>query len=246
MRDLTVGQACDVFTETTGQPWVVRQIVQTGLSPMFWFNPSECWFRPSDGKALARWPDGFRARMNFQDGGAILEQTSEAVYVDHVTTPDSVMVSPARPLRVPISEISYRRTEVMAAAAVFKSIPAPRPDAAKTKAVHGALVSYPEQIRQQVIQEALQQLAQQNAADHPATNPAGKQQTPGHGPGSGTISARKKGERWTPEALKTLKAYREEYGTEAAAKHYGMTTTRIRALLPKPTKKPSPWPGLGR
>jgi hypothetical protein len=60
-------------------------------------------------------------------------------------------------------------------------------------------------------------------------------------------AAHTKGEKWTQKALEKLKAYRDEHGTGAAAEHYGMTAARIRALLPgKPTKKPSPWPGLGR
>lgn len=46
------------------------------------------------------------------------------------------------------------------------------------------------------------------------------------------------GKKWTPERLAEVKAYRDKHGTSQAAKHYGITTTRIRALLPG--EKPRP------
>ena len=44
---------------------------------------------------------------------------------------------------------------------------------------------------------------------------------------------------WTPKRLAELHAYREAHGTKEAAKHFGVSTARVRALLPSgkaPTK----------
>jgi hypothetical protein len=38
--------------------------------------------------------------------------------------------------------------------------------------------------------------------------------------------------RWTPEKLAELRAYRHEHGTKAAAERFGITTARVRQLLP--------------
>ena len=46
--------------------------------------------------------------------------------------------------------------------------------------------------------------------------------------------------KWTTEARRALADYREKHGTEAAAKHFGITGARVRKLLPgekAPTKK---------
>lgn len=43
--------------------------------------------------------------------------------------------------------------------------------------------------------------------------------------------------KWTADRLAELSAYRDKHGTTAAAAHFGVTTTRVRALLP--TGKPA-------
>jgi hypothetical protein len=45
--------------------------------------------------------------------------------------------------------------------------------------------------------------------------------------------------KWTVDRLAELKAYRAKHGTKAAAERFGVTTTRVRALLPtgKPARK---------
>lgn len=46
------------------------------------------------------------------------------------------------------------------------------------------------------------------------------------------------GKRWTTERKAELKAYREKHGTEEAARQYGISAARVRALLP--SDKPQP------
>jgi hypothetical protein len=58
--------------------------------------------------------------------------------------------------------------------------------------------------------------------------------------------------KWTSEMLQELSAYRDEHGTRAAAKHFGISDARVRQLLPNTTsstkKSPQrgPWAGLNR
>jgi hypothetical protein len=40
-------------------------------------------------------------------------------------------------------------------------------------------------------------------------------------------------ERWTPEKLAELQAFRDEHGTKAAAEKFGVSAARIRQLLPR-------------
>ncbi len=46
------------------------------------------------------------------------------------------------------------------------------------------------------------------------------------------------GERWTPEQLAELRAYRTEHGTAKAAEAFDITAARVRTLLP--SEKPPP------
>jgi len=51
---------------------------------------------------------------------------------------------------------------------------------------------------------------------------------------------------WTPERLAELAAYRAEHGTAKAAREFGISEQRIRALLPATKKRnTSPFAGLG-
>jgi hypothetical protein len=46
--------------------------------------------------------------------------------------------------------------------------------------------------------------------------------------------------KWTPEKLAELRAFRDEHGTKAAAKKFGISEARIRQLLPN-EKPPAAW-----
>jgi len=46
------------------------------------------------------------------------------------------------------------------------------------------------------------------------------------------VEKKGQGLEWTPERLAELKTYRAQHGTKAAGEKYGITDTRIRALLP--------------
>lgn len=61
------------------------------------------------------------------------------------------------------------------------------------------------------------------------------------------VPARGTAKQWTPERLAALRVYREKHGPAAAAAHFGISTSRIRQLLPGDSVKPaaaSPWAGL--
>ena len=47
--------------------------------------------------------------------------------------------------------------------------------------------------------------------------------------------------RWTPEQLDDLRMYREQHGTEKAADYFGISTSRVRALLPGDTTAKKPY-----
>jgi hypothetical protein len=42
--------------------------------------------------------------------------------------------------------------------------------------------------------------------------------------------------RWTAEALAELKAYRDQHGAKATAEQFGISTQRVRQLLPREEK----------
>lgn len=48
------------------------------------------------------------------------------------------------------------------------------------------------------------------------------------------------GKRWTPKRIEELRRYRKEHGTKMAAQHFGITASRVRALLPKQEARPEP------
>jgi hypothetical protein len=48
------------------------------------------------------------------------------------------------------------------------------------------------------------------------------------------------GEKWTPERKDELRAYRDEHGTKAAARQFGISEARVRQLLPT-EKPPATW-----
>jgi hypothetical protein len=60
-----------------------------------------------------------------------------------------------------------------------------------------------------------------------------KQQQPGR-EGASEQQCKSGGKRWTAENLEELKQYRRKHGTKEAAKAFGISTARVRALLPIP------------
>lgn len=48
------------------------------------------------------------------------------------------------------------------------------------------------------------------------------------------------GKKWTEDRLHQLSEYRKRHGTKAAAKHYGINESRVRALLPAKKDATSP------
>jgi hypothetical protein len=52
-----------------------------------------------------------------------------------------------------------------------------------------------------------------------------------------TVVATVTKKKWTADRLEELSAYRDKHGTKAAAEHFGVTTSRVRELLP--TGKPA-------
>lgn len=83
---------------------------------------------------------------------------------------------------------------------------------------------------------------QPTGANAPETSPASVRAAEEKPEGQGTPK------KWDPKALRELAAKRKELGTAGAAKYFGITTTRVRQLLPqeKPTPTPSNPFNLGR
>jgi hypothetical protein len=64
-------------------------------------------------------------------------------------------------------------------------------------------------------------------------------------PAPATPQEQANGKKWTPERLAILETDRKELGATSAAKKHGISTARIRQLLPNDKKKPaSPFDGL--
>ena len=139
-KDATSEQACAWLQAKTGQTWILPRLLECGLTPHFWLD-----YKPGYPAIFSDRFEGYQTRMMFQGDLCRLESDGNTALVTMFAAHDGSPVKIEPGLRVPLSELRFKRDEIKATAEIVnstapaKDTPAPvADDAWKTKAQNRA------------------------------------------------------------------------------------------------------------
>lgn len=127
-RDATIAGACEWLRARTGQEWTLARLLEEGLTPWFWldFNgqhPAIFAFPHKNDDAAHYAPpwardrtEGFLSRMLFAGDLCRLEADGAEALVSMFTAQDGKPVKIHPPLRVPLTDLRFKREDVEALA----------------------------------------------------------------------------------------------------------------------------------
>lgn len=165
------------------------------------------------------------AVINLQDLRAFARDRDIGVRVRAAASPSALPDTAAEPApKSPDEEFENARQKALQAARVFRVLD----ETARSSRVLDALFASDEPPTRRA------ELAPPTPPPAPAAEPAPP--TAAQAPAIAERPADAK--RWTPERLKELQDYRAAHGTKKAAEWAGVSSTRVRALLPR--DKPQP------
>jgi hypothetical protein len=104
---LTIEEACNWLHDKTGKEWILPNLIESGLNPYFWLDYSPEWAEIFAGRT-----EGYLTRMVFQGDLARLETDRGDALVTVFTAYDLRAVKADPGLRVPLSELRFKRKEV--------------------------------------------------------------------------------------------------------------------------------------
>lgn len=122
-KDATINEACDWLHAKTGQTWVLARLLECHLTPYFWLD-----YKPGYPAIYGNRIEGYQTRMMFQGDLCRLESDRGDALVNMFTAHDGTLVKVQPGLRVPLSELKFKRESVERVAEIInKTAPALSP-----------------------------------------------------------------------------------------------------------------------
>lgn len=119
-KDATIEEACNWLQAKTGQTWVLPRLLECHLTPHFWLD-----YKPGYPAIYGGKIEGYQTRMMFQGDLCRLESDRGDALVNMFTTHDGTLVKVEPGLRVPLSELKFKRESVERVAEIInKTAPA--------------------------------------------------------------------------------------------------------------------------
>lgn len=119
-KDATIEEACNWLQAKTGQTWVLARLLECHLRPHFWLD-----YKPGYPAIYGDRIEGFQTRMMFQGDLCRLESDRGDALVNMFTAYDGTLVKVEPGLRVPLSELKFKRECVERVAEIInKAMPA--------------------------------------------------------------------------------------------------------------------------
>ncbi len=122
-KDATIEEACNWLQAKTGQTWVLARLLECHLTPHFWLD-----YKPGYPAIYGNKIEGYQTRMMFQGDLCRLESDRGDALVNIFTAHDGTLVKVQPALRVPLSELKFKRESVERVAEIINK--AARPQAA--------------------------------------------------------------------------------------------------------------------
>lgn len=120
----TIEQACDWLQARTGQKWILARLLECGLTPWFWLD-----YKPGYPAIFGDKVEGYLAPMVFASDTQRLEADGTDALVNITRAHDGTIFKIEPGMRVPLSELKFRREDIERVATVFNgdSLPATAP-----------------------------------------------------------------------------------------------------------------------
>ena len=106
-KDATIEEACNWLQAKTGQTWVLARLLECHLTPHFWLD-----YKPGYPAIYGNKIEGYQTRMMFQGDLCRLESDRGDALVNMFTAHDGTLVKVQPGLRVPLSELKFKRESV--------------------------------------------------------------------------------------------------------------------------------------
>ena len=106
-KDATIEEACNWLQAKTGQTWVLPRLLECHLTPHFWLD-----YKPGYPAIYGNKIEGYQTRMMFQGDLCRLESDRGDALVNMFTAHDGTLVKVQPGLRVPLSELKFKRESV--------------------------------------------------------------------------------------------------------------------------------------
>lgn len=106
-KDATIEEACNWLQAKTGQAWVLARLLECHLTPHFWLD-----YKPGYPAIYGDKIEGYQTRMIFQGDLCRLESDRGDALVNMFTAHDGTLVKVQPGLRVPLSELKFKRESV--------------------------------------------------------------------------------------------------------------------------------------
>ena len=120
-KDATIEEACNWLQAKTGQTWVLARLLECHLRPHFWLD-----YKPGYPAIYGDRIEGYQTRMIFQGDLCRLESDRGDALVNMFTAHDGTLVKVQPALRVPLSELKFKRESVERVAEIINKAAQPQ------------------------------------------------------------------------------------------------------------------------
>lgn len=120
-KDATIEEACNWLQAKTGQTWVLARLLECHLTPHFWLD-----YKPGYPAIYGNKIEGYQTRMMFQGDLCRLESDRGDALVNIFTAHDGTLVKVQPALRVPLSELKFKRESVERVAEIINKAAQPQ------------------------------------------------------------------------------------------------------------------------
>jgi hypothetical protein len=119
-KDATIEQACNWLQAKTGQTWILPRLLECHLTPHFWLD-----YKAGYPDIFGDRIEGYQAKMIFQGDICRLESDGGDALVNIFTAHDGLLIKIEPGLRVPLSELRFKRDKVERVAEIINyAVPA--------------------------------------------------------------------------------------------------------------------------
>ena len=125
-KNATSEQACNWLQDKTGQTWILPRLLECHLTPYFWLDYKPCYHTVFGEKI-----EGYQTSIAFQGDLCRLESDGTEALVTMFAAHDGSLVKIEPGLRVPLSELRFKRDEIEATAEIINKQKAAPAQAAK-------------------------------------------------------------------------------------------------------------------
>ena len=120
-KDATIEEACNWLQAKTGQTWVLPRLLECHLTPHFWLD-----YKPGYPTIYGDRIEGYQTRMMFHGDICRLESDRGDALVNRFTAHDGTLVKVQPGLRVPLSELKFKRESVERVAEIINKTAQPQ------------------------------------------------------------------------------------------------------------------------